>query len=265
MDNDQSIMTTILCILDIKPILKKKIGGFWLFFLIKVFIKSKKIFKKTRWSKRKDQESKYVKSMALLPSLYLAFLKKFNKEEALSIMNEIVLKVAYTVDYESSKKHYLFTIKDPFERWLKYRSILITHGFGPHNEVEDVYISKTRMHYIVKRCIFHDFFKETGTPELTPMICDYDFIYHSALFKEFYFDRNGSNKNTLGYGADVCHYVWKDKNILTEQFKEYLKNKSNKNKNKNEKRQFQRRQYDRRQDDRRQFDRRNFNRRGSDK
>jgi hypothetical protein len=181
------------------------------------------------------------------------------------------LKVAYITDYQSSKKHFLFSIKDPFERWLKYRSILITHGFGPYNDVEDVYISKTRMHYIVKRCIFYEFFQEAGTPELTTMICDYDYFYHSALFKEFYFDRNGNNENSLGYGSDVCHYVWKDKRILTEEFKNYLKNKTtdsieqkSSNDRSNDKRKHQRRQYDRRQQDRRQFDRRKTIRRKDD-
>lgn len=251
----ESLLLTFLCISNIKPILKKYSGNLWFFFLIRSYMKGNKLFKKTKWNNRYDNESKFVKSMALIPAFYLLFKNKFDTDKALEITNEIVKIISHTFDYNTSKKNSMFIINDPFERWLKYRSTLIADGFGAYNEVEDVYISRNRMHYIVKRCIFHDFFKETGTPELTPLICDYDQLYHSTMFKEFYFDRNGSWKNTLGHGAEVCHYVWKDKNILTKEFMNFLENQKAYSEN-NERRKTERRQYGRRQYDRRQFDRR---------
>ena len=217
------------------------------------------MFRKTHWALKKDKEAEYVKSVIIIAAIYRNLAQKFGKERALKVMQEVI----------PARKHLLFTIKDPFERWIKYRSILITEGFGLHNTIEDVYIYKTRMHYIVKRCIFHDVFKETGVPELTLMICDYDQSFHSAMFSEFYFDRNGSWKNTIGHGASLCHYVWKDKNTLAREFKEYLVKQKNEdyvhicNYDGTERRQEMRRQYDRRQFERRQFDRRSTERRKS--
>ena len=253
--NFETLLLTLLCITNIKPILKEQVTSHWILFLIKSFIKSKSLFKKTKWARKKDDESKFVKSMMLIPVFYLNFKKKFDDEKALEIINEIIIKISFTFDNNTSKKNYLSIIRDPFERWLKYRSTLIAEGFGAYNKIEDVYINRNRMHYIVKRCIFHDFFVETGTPELTPLICDYDQLYHSSIFKEFYFDRNGSWKNTIGHGAEVCHYVWKDKNILTKEFMDFLDNR-NKQQDDNDRRKIERRQFDRRQFDRRQFDRR---------
>ena len=267
MADAESKLTVLLCILDIRHILKKNLSLPWVFFIIKTFLKTNSLFKKTTWAKKKKKEAKYAKSVMILAAMYLNLKRKLKKEKALEVMREIVMKLSYTLDYSIARKNLFFEIPDPFERWLRYRSGLITDGFGLYNDIEDVYISGERMHYIVRRCIFHDVFTETNTPELTSLICDYDQTFHSSVFKEFYFDRNGSWKNTIGHGADVCHYVWKQRNILTKEFKEYLKsleNQDNSEHTGDERRKHTRRQYDRRRGDRRKFDRRKGGRRTSD-
>jgi len=256
--NLENLLLTLLSIINVKPILKKHTGRFWLLFLINSSYKGSRLFNKTKWKNKKTDEAKFVKSMMLLPAMYLKLKKKFQSDKAFEIMNEIIISVSFTFDNNTSKKHNLFIINDPFERWLKYRSTLIANGFGAFNDIDDVYISKERIHYVVNRCIFNDFFTETGTPELTKLICDYDKLYHSGIFKEFYFDRNGSWNNTIGYGNKICHYVWKDKNLLNEDFKKSLE-KENELLKEDERRRNERRQFDRRQNDRRQFDRRKIN------
>jgi hypothetical protein len=89
---------------------------------------------------------------------------------------------------------------------------LAAEGFGLFNDIRDVEVSEPRMHYIVYRCIFHDFMSQTGTPEITHLICDYDQLCHAKLFPEFEFSRNGAWENTLGHGNDHCHYLWRVKN-----------------------------------------------------
>ena len=152
------LLLTLLCITNIKPVLKTYTGTFWFFFLIKSSFKGAALFKETRWHHKKDNEAKFVKSMMLMPGFYLGFKKKYPPDKALEIMNELIKIISHTFDTDTSKKNFIFTIEDPFERWLKYRSTLIAEGFGAYNDVEDVYISRSRMHYIVKRCIFNDFF-----------------------------------------------------------------------------------------------------------
>jgi hypothetical protein len=236
--------------------------------MIRTFLKAKNLFKKTKWAKTKAKEGKYAKSILILAALYLNLKKKVTKEKALEIMKQIVIRLSSSIDYSIARKSLLFAIPDPFERWIRYRSGLITDGFGLYNEIEDVYISWERIHYVVKRCIFHDAFVEAGTPELTHLICDYDQTFHNTLFKEYYFDRNGSWNNTIGHGAEICHYVWKHREILTDEFKEYLKAKENsvkKEDKEGERRSHVRRQFDRRQNERRKFDRRKGRRRKDDR
>lgn len=258
----EAIVTILLCVRDIKPELKRHYKSAWFIFMLRSFTKAGRMFKQTKWAKRKDKEAEYVKSIIILAAIYKNLLKRYPREKSLEIMAEVILRLSYTVDYQTARKNLLFTIKEPFQRWLKYRSILITEGFGLHNDVEDILISKGRMHYIVKRCIFHDTFVECGTPELTRLICDYDRSYHSSMFPEFYFDRNGSWENTLGYGAEICHYVWKDKETLNKEFRAYLtKEKEKKRKAGEERRSNIRRQADRRQNERRRFSRRKLERR----
>ncbi|MBN1413227.1 MAG: L-2-amino-thiazoline-4-carboxylic acid hydrolase [Spirochaetales bacterium] len=249
-------LLTLKCIAGIRPFLKEAYGPAWSVFLLKSFFQSGSLFKRTKWAKKKDAESKFVKLMAIIPAFYLNFRKKFTGEQSMEFMKYIVHEISNVFDYNLSRKFKFQEIKDPFKRWLRYRSTLITESFGPFNEFEDVYISKDRMHFIVKRCVFHDFFSAVGTPELTVLICNHDQVYLNHIFKELYFDRNGSWKNTMGCGAKECHYVWKDRRILTKEFKEYLEKKPENHNSPDEKRQTERRQFARRREDRRQYSRR---------
>ncbi|MBN2440156.1 MAG: L-2-amino-thiazoline-4-carboxylic acid hydrolase [Spirochaetales bacterium] len=263
----ESNVTVLLSILDIRQILKKNIKASWLLLILKSFITANNLFKKSKWADKSSTGSKYAKSIFILAGIYITLKRKADNEKAFRIMKEIVMKLSYTMDYSMAKKHLFFEISDPFQRWIRYRSVLITEGFGVYNEIEDVYISNERIHYTVKRCIFHDVFTAAKTPELTALICDYDQTFHGTVFKEYYFDRNGSWNNTIGHGADICHYVWKHRDILTKEFKAYLESEKNKSKDEEsgtEKRKQIRRQFDRRQSDRRRFDRRKGSRREGD-
>ncbi len=169
---------------------------------------SGKVFRDSAWGERDDAEAKYVKSIALLPAIYLRLKAEFPESATMKAMNEIVIKVSWSVDLRFIKKHKLLSIENSFTRWRKYRNKLASEGFGLFNDIRDVEVTEQKMHYIVYRCIFHDFMSRTGVPELTRLICDYDKLCQAKLFPELEFDRNGAPENTLGHGSDCCHYLW---------------------------------------------------------
>jgi hypothetical protein len=57
----------------------------------------------------------------------------------------------------------------------------------------------------VTRCIFNDFFRRNGAPELTPLLCAYDRVWADELGKPPYgigFER----PTTLAKGGDACRF-----------------------------------------------------------
>ncbi|EHP85466.1 L-2-amino-thiazoline-4-carboxylic acid hydrolase [Methanotorris formicicus] len=66
-----------------------------------------------------------------------------------------------------------------------------------------------KRHFIIKECIFHDFFTGVGIPELTKLFCEIDKVFFSKAFPEFEFHRNGSWENTIAYGKDFCELMQK--------------------------------------------------------
>ncbi len=75
------------------------------------------------------------------------------------------------------------------------------------NKREYITIDETTCHFIVKRCITHDFFKEAGTPELIRFFCQGDEIFYADVFPELEFSRGDSWENTMAYGKDHCEYL----------------------------------------------------------
>ncbi|HEX3043152.1 MAG TPA: L-2-amino-thiazoline-4-carboxylic acid hydrolase, partial [Bacillota bacterium] len=145
------------------------------------------------------------------PAIYLQLKEKLDPPDALAVTNEIIIAVSSDVDRAFDKKHGLMKIQDPFQRWQKYRNNLTAEGFGLFNKITNVEVSPERMHYVVSRCIFHDFLTQAGAPEINHFICDYDIMAHGRLFPEFDFSRNGSLENTMGHGNACCHYTWEVK------------------------------------------------------
>ena len=170
-----------------------------------------RIYEGSRWGKRTDPEAKYIKSILLLPAIYLELKSVCDEETATKLIDEITVKVSSDVDHSFEQRHGLPEIADPFERWKTYRNGLAAGGFGRFNVMEDVEVSENRMAYIVRRCIFHDCFSDAGVPELTHHICDYDLNAHRKLFPELEFSRDGSSQNSIGHGKEYCRYVWERK------------------------------------------------------
>jgi hypothetical protein len=210
-----NISTLLNCVIDVLKILTRKFGFLRaVLILAGAIFRTNHVFNNTTWGKQNTAEAKYVKSIALFPAIYLQLKEKLDTPNALTVMNEIVIAISSDVDHATIKKHGLMKITDPFARWQKYRKELSAEGFGLFNKITDVEATQELMHYIVHRCIFHEFLTQAGAAEITHFICDYDRMAHEKLFPEYEFSRNGSWENTLGHGRDCCHYVWQVKSSL---------------------------------------------------
>ena len=57
----------------------------------------------------------------------------------------------------------------------------------------------------ISRCYYHDYFKAHGASELTPVFCDWDANWASAINPRrhgFHFER----PTTLGFGDSACYF-----------------------------------------------------------
>lgn len=210
METVRKLIMIVRCINSMRSILKRHIGSAWMPLLAKSFTQSDRLLANTRWNGRKDDEARHVKSISPLAAIYFNLQEKLGKEKALEISGEVIIKASLEADYSFMKKYKMHKIKDPFERWKKYRKALACEE--KFNETQDIEVSECRLHYIVKRCIYNDFFTEVGAPELTGFICESDRIFFSdMLFRDLNFHRGDSWRNTIGYGSETCCYIWEPK------------------------------------------------------
>lgn len=62
----------------------------------------------------------------------------------------------------------------------------------------------------VRRCFFNDYFREQGTPELTPILCELDNIWAEELQKPQYRLRF-QRPSTLATGGEMCRFQFFNK------------------------------------------------------
>jgi len=77
------------------------------------------------------------------------------------------------------------------------------------NVREYLIVDETTCHYILKRCVAHDFFSEAGTPDLTRFFCQGDELLFTEAFPDLEFTRGDSWENTIAYRKDHCEYMLK--------------------------------------------------------
>ncbi len=190
-----------------KSILSKEIGWKWPILLIKCVIKKREIFNKISWAKKKDEETKFVKRLSLVSAIYLELQNKFDKNKAFEIMRKILIPIGCN-ELESHLKSLNLKSKDPMEKLTAFNDLMSEKGVSKFNKLEYIRQDESICHFIIKKCIFKDFFTEAGTPELTKLFCGVDSEFFPKAFPEFKFHRNGSWENTLAYGKDHCKFVF---------------------------------------------------------
>ncbi len=194
----------------IKSILRKEIGWTWPIFFFKCLFKKNFIFNKTHWAWSKSSEVKFVKRLALASAIYLELQNNFDKQKAFEIIKEMLVPIGCNEQWNHLRLLNLGN-KAPMERLMAFNNLMDKKGAPRFNRREYIRQDKNTCHFVIKRCIFRDFFTEERTPELTELFCEVDREFFPKAFPEFEFHRNGSWENTIAYGKDYCDFMFERK------------------------------------------------------
>ncbi|QOR35202.1 L-2-amino-thiazoline-4-carboxylic acid hydrolase [Clostridium sp. 'deep sea'] len=141
-------------------------------------------------------------------SLYYALQKHMSKEEAFAHM-EIMIS---DNTKKTARKIYEFMGRLPFFFSL-FRKMFTAGLKGDSWNVEWVANSKTKFEYNIKKCLWHDTFKQYNCPELCALFCKNDEISFTDVSTKMRFERKGA----LGYGDDMCDFhfyrIYKNKKL----------------------------------------------------
>lgn len=169
------------------------------------------IFGKTRWKRASDAEAELAKRLSIAPALYVNLQKLIDKEEAYGVMEKICISC-----HLNEYWHLFNTLTAPEEcgmtRLMAFIAIIESKGSGRLNEREYIKKTDTICHYIITRCVLHEFFTEAETPELTYPFCKADDEFYNQAFPSIRFHRGYSPQNTLAYGNERCEFIFEKKN-----------------------------------------------------
>jgi hypothetical protein len=203
------------------PTLTKEIGWTFPLILASASIKSKALFKSTKWGSSTPpttptpptttpdsppaSESAYLKQYAVSGALYKELTSKFGKDKAFDIMRKIVVPCGCLLVRNYMTQMGLKS-KSGMDRIVYFNQYMNNTPANKHNVRETVCVNENVYHYAITRCCVLDFYKEIGMPELTQLICEVDNVTYPEGFPQFHFDRDGSWSNTMAYGHDKCHF-----------------------------------------------------------
>lgn len=188
-------------------VLSKHVGWKVPGILARALIKRKMIFSNTRWSEEGGPEAAFVKRILLAPALTAALAETVGQGEALSIMHEVLVAVGC-----QEQVGHLKTVEKERMSGMAYlmafHDLMDEVGAPRFNERSYIEKSDEICHFVIRRCVFYDFFTETGVPELTKAFCEVDKKFFPEAFPDFSFHRAGSWENTIAYGEDHCEFVF---------------------------------------------------------
>lgn len=194
----------------IKSVLQREIGRTWPIFLLSCLLKRKGLFSDTRWAKNAGAEAAFAKRLALIASVYRAFVEKSGREKAFSIIKEIVVPVGCSEQW--AHFHSLgLSQEQGMGRLMKFHNLMDRKGAPQFNSRNYVKRNEKTCHFKITRCVFHDFFTDVQFPELTKLFCEVDKEFFPHAFHEFSFHRDGSWENTIAYGKDHCEFIFERK------------------------------------------------------
>lgn len=191
-------------------ILSKEIGWALPLLLIKCLIRKNKLFKNTKWSKVKGEESEFVKRLPLVSTIYLELKRRYDTEKAITIIRNIIVPIGLNesmTGFQTLKN----SKKTPLEYLISYLDFIDEKGAGRFCNREYPKKNNHVCHRVVTKCPFHGFFSEAGTPELTQLFCEVDKVFYEKVFPELIFHRGNSWKNTIAYGRDHSDFIFESK------------------------------------------------------
>lgn len=192
--------------------IKKEIGWSWPVFLLDCLFKTNAIFRKAHWGAlpAKDPEAVHVKGLALFSAIYLKLVDRFGKQTALEKYQRITADFGFALEKQAFDSYQISNLTG-MERFIAFRKRMEQTAADRFNVRRYLTVDGTTCHYILTRCIAHDFFSDAGTPELTRFFCRGDELFFAAAFPDLEFTRGDSWENTMAYGKDHCEYILKVK------------------------------------------------------
>ncbi len=187
--------------------LNKAAGLSWPFLLLGSLIRSKSIFKETRWADETDNsEVRYVKRLAIASAIYRILSEKKGEDRAFDLMHDILISFGRITVRKRFHSVNLSGLSG-MDRLMAFNNYMTGQDEAKHNNREYLKQDNRTCHYIIKRCVVFDFFNDAGTPELTKLICEVDRHFFPGVFDEFDFTRGESWENTIAYGKPHCDFI----------------------------------------------------------
>ncbi len=193
--------------LIVKTILKKELGFKWLFFLIKCSIRSKGIFRKSKWGKIENSESNFLKSYAVVAMLYLELKEIFDQDKAFKIMRDIVVPVG-CIQQNALLAETNTSDDESMKKLMAFNNLMDKKGATQFNQREYVKKEDNICYFKIKRCVYKDFFDSLKIPEITKLFCEVDKDFFIPAFPNFNVHRGSSWENTLAYGKNECDFIF---------------------------------------------------------
>ena len=190
-----------------KSVLSKEIGWSWPIFLIKCLVKKSFVFRNTTWRNKKGPETQFIKRLSFAATLYLKLKEKFNQEKANEIIREVLIPIGCAEQWEHLRSLKVPN-REPMEQLMAFNDLMDKKGAPQFNKREYVKQSDNICYFVITRCVFNDFFTETGTPELTKLFCEVDREFFPKAFPDFKFHRGSSWENTISCRKDHCEFIF---------------------------------------------------------
>ena len=188
--------------------LSHDLGWSWPWFLLRSLRRGAAVFRATRWAAPDAPagEARYTRRLALAAALYLGLTERLGPERALEVMRRILVPLGYATIRQAYDSFHLSHLSG-MARLLAFRSNMEEREEDRYNTREYLASDDTTCHYVITRCLVHEFFTEAGTPALTKLICAADEAFYPQAFPDFTFSRGDSWENTIAYGKDRCEYI----------------------------------------------------------
>lgn len=154
---------------------------------------------------RDDFPDDLVKTSGFIVHLYQRLQRKMSQEEAFEVVRVVLLSSANVVMQANFRN-----VEAPrtFENLIKYQQKTNQEGITKQNEMTVLEQNKHCYRFKMTRCMFYEFFKAMGVPELTTIMCSVDnAVFNSYKANEIIFSR-GVGK-TIADGADSCEFCVK--------------------------------------------------------
>jgi hypothetical protein len=191
----------------IQSVLGRNVGRLWFLPLMKSLIARKRIFRNTRWGKTRGEESAFIERISLAPSLVKELDEMIGKDNAVATVQEVLIAVGCA----EQRKHLSsmnVAESNAMGRLEAFNKLMDEKGAPKFNEREYVRQDDKVCHFVITRCVFSDFFAETGMPGLTRAFCEIDRLFFPDAFPELRFHRGDSWENTIAYEKDHCEFVF---------------------------------------------------------